>query len=158
MRRHVENNWRGVPDAQLKTYRSRLRGNAIQSLADLALIAEREPEDQLSQTFTPTTLKPLIHALTGHGCYEISSRHYEIAKTMLDASISRLQALIDPDYQPIVAPSLEKDVYLLRVLQAPTTPREGLEKRSLSTVKAQREQTSKERRSLNDEYLRSRFL
>lgn len=155
MRRHVENNWKGLPTPELNTYRSRLRRRAIQSLMDLALIAEREPEDQLAQIFTPTTLKPLLHALTGYGCYQISSRHYEIAKTMLDISVNRLQALIDSDYRPITIPSLERDVNLLRILPTPATPREGLEKRSSDTVKMQREQAQKQRRTINAEYLRS---
>ena len=158
MRKHVENDWKGVPRAQLKTYRSRLRAAAIQSLIDLALIAEREPEDQLTQIFTPTTLNPLIRALTGHGCYRVSTRHYEIAKAMLATSITRLQALIDPEYQPIIIPSIEKDAHLLRMLPIPTSPRQGLEIPSPNTVKAQRQQSQRERKSASLEYQRNQLL
>ena len=158
MRNHVENNWKRVPKPQLKTYRSRLRGTAIQALADLALVAEREPEDQLTQIFTPTTLTPLLRALTGYGCQEISSRHYDIARIMLDLSITRLQALIDSDYRSIILPSLQKDTQLLKILPAPTVPREGLEKSPPDTVRAQREQAQKDRRSIYLEYVRTTTL
>lgn len=65
MRRHVETNWKRVPKEQLKTYRSRLRYQALAALLDLALVAEREPEDQLQQIFTPDTVEILIQALIG---------------------------------------------------------------------------------------------
>jgi hypothetical protein len=63
MRRHVETNWKRVPKEQLKTYRSRLRYQAVAALLDLALVAEMEPEDQLQQIFTPDTVEILIQAL-----------------------------------------------------------------------------------------------
>ena len=158
MRRHVETNWKGIPKSQLKIYRGRLRETAIQSLLDLALVAEREPEQQLAQIFTPTTLNPLLRALTGRGCNQISTRHYEVAKAMLDASVTRLQALIASDYQRIIAPSIEKDTQLLRMLPPPTSPREGLEKPLPDTVKMQREQAQKERKSISRESRTSELL
>lgn len=143
---------------RLLHWRSRLRAKVVQSLVDLAFIAERKPEDQLAQIFTPTSVNPLLQAPAGHGCYQISSRHYDMAKIMLDASMNRLQALIGSDYRSIVVPSLEKDLNLLRTLPMPTTPREGSEKRPPDAVKVQREQAQKKRRSISEEFVRNQLL
>ena len=141
MRRHVETNWKRVPKEQLKTYRSRLRYQAVAAVLDLALVAEREPEDQLQQIFTPDTLGILIEALIGNGCETIHARHHEIARLMLNAAYKRLQILIDTDYRPMVVEPLNRGMTLLTTIPVPKEPRQMRPE----TVNDQREKTQRQR-------------
>ena len=141
MRRHVETNWKRVPKEQLKTYRSRLRYQAVAALLDLALVAEREPEDQLQQIFTPDTVGILIQALMGNGCEAIHARHHEIARVMLNAAYKRLQILIDTNYRPMVLEPLNRGVALLTMIPVPEEPRQI----APDTVNDQREKTQRQR-------------
>lgn len=154
MRRHVETNWKRVPKEQLKTYRSRLRYQAVAALLDLALVAEREPEEQLQQIFTPDTVGILIQALTGHGCEAIHARHHEIARVMLNAAYKRLQILIDTDYRPMVVEPLNRGVALLTMIPAPKEPRQM----PPATVNDQREKTQHQRRRIMHDHLGRQLL
>lgn len=153
-RRHVENNWKRVPKEQLNTYRSRLRDQAVGALLDLALVAEREPEDQLQQIFTPEIVEILIQALIGQGCEAIHARHHEIARIMLNAAYKRLQILIDSDYRPLVLEPLNKSVTLLTMIPIPKEPRQM----PPDTVNHQREQTKRERDRVLREHRGRRLL
>jgi len=154
MRSHVESNWKRVPKEQLKTYRSRLRDQAVAALLDLALVAEREPEDQLQQVFTPDTVEILIQALIGNGCDAIHARHHEIARVMLNAAYKRLQILIDTDYRPMVVEPLNRGVVLLTMLPVPKEPRQM----PPDTVNDQREKTQRQRERIMHDHLGRQLL
>jgi hypothetical protein len=154
MRRHVETNWKRVPKEQLKTYRSRLRYQAVAALLDLALVAEREPEDQLQQIFTPEIVEILIQALIGQGCEAIHPRHHEIARVMLNAAYKRLQTLIDTDYRPMVIDSLNTGVTLLTMIPVPKEPRQMRPE----TVNDQREKTQRQRTRIMRDHLSWQLL
>ena len=152
-RKHVEANWRSVSPKNRSERRAALRHQSVTELLDLALYAEREPEDQLAQVFTPTAVRPLIRALIGEGCEEITSRHYEIAKVMLDFATKRLQQLIQEDYRQFVIPSLNNLTTLLTFLPStPPTPKDP----SSETLQSQRSASRRERASIWRDYYAGR--
>ena len=111
---------------------------------DLALIAERDPEDQLEQVFTPDNVAILVSALVGHGCTEINPRHHQIARVMLNRAYSRLQILIEANYRPMIIETLNRGVALLTMIPIPKEPR----KMQIDTVNDQREKTQRARTNL----------
>jgi len=130
----------------MKVYRRRLRQLVIRSLIDLALVAEHEKEDQLEQMFTKETVTPLLLALTGEGCPEISERHYEIAQAMLRIAYKRLNPQIPNEYRPSIIGTIDSNIFLLESIpiSSRTIPPE--------TVQAQREEMEKRRTNVIEKF------
>ena len=64
MRKYVNSeNKNGYSKAVQAVYNSRIRTYAKQAIQDLALLAERLPEEQQAEIFTDINLRPLIRAL-----------------------------------------------------------------------------------------------
>ncbi len=105
--------WKGIRKDMLKVYRRRLRVQVVQSLTDLALVAEREPEDQLEQMFTPQTLEPFLRAATGEASEEITVRHFEIAKLMLHIAHERLKPQIPTPFRIAFNRLLDESLMML---------------------------------------------
>lgn|SRR5208337_1694799 len=114
---HVRSDWKDIPRHLLKVYRRRLRVQVVQSLIDLAFVAEREPEDQLKQMFTTKTLEPFLRAVTGEGSEEISIRHYHVAKLMLRIAHERLKPQIPPSFKMTIVPLLDQNLMLLESME-----------------------------------------
>jgi len=153
-RRNLVSNWNRIPPGQLKIYHRRLRIQAMRALMDLALIAEREKEDQLEQIFTPQTITPLLNALIGRGCEEIVTRHYDIAKQMLFISFEKLRQRIyatshaGSGFQT----SIQKDIWILMKV----TPPEN-RKVALHDLKGTRASAERERQAILKRYLKKQY-
>lgn len=141
-REHVESGWKSIPREQLKTARRRLRVQVVESLIDLAFVAEYEPEDQLRQMFTPQTFEPLLRALTGEGSGEITERHYQIAKLMLRVAHERLKPQIPKAFQTTINPLLDQNLLILEQLK--------IEPRKIppTSIEERRERLRKKRQSI----------
>ncbi|HYW01806.1 MAG TPA: hypothetical protein VE862_10060 [Candidatus Acidoferrum sp.] len=120
-RKHVESDWTNIPEDKrkdvLKVYRRRLRVQAIQTLTDLALVAEHEPEDQLKQMFTEQTLEPFLRLVTGDASEEITVRHCKIAKLMLLIAHERLKPQIPKAFRITSNRSLDDNYAMLDAME-----------------------------------------
>ncbi len=155
-RRHVVSNWNSISPEQLKIYHRRLRVQAIQALMDLALIAEKEKEDQLKQIFTPTTISPLLEALIGRGCEEITARHYDIAKEMLFVGFEKLRPHIHRGSRVLpdgIMTSIQKD---MRILENVKPAKERMVY-ALENLKGTRVRTEREREAILKQHLKKQY-
>jgi len=63
LRKYVMNEKKGYDKARQRVYDPRLEKTAIQGLKDLALLAEKLPEEQLAKIFNAENTSPFLRAL-----------------------------------------------------------------------------------------------